>query len=195
MRLATICKIDVSKTNMLFCPIKLRHGEAEYPVSLALLDTGAAICHMTYPLWLNMGLHDVCWNNNPQLCKLMGIASPGDITFDNLPLVSAVSTLGDGSKVKVYEFRLDALELGKASIGFNHTIVVEDITIRLINRKDSDFIVGWNVLKYLKPTYTPAPSNLIYQFELTDTGRQLFEQDRQNKIANHMQSIFNYQQI
>ena len=84
-------------------------------------------------------------------------------------------------------------EHGRASLGFNHKIDFENITVRVIDRKDSDFIVGWNVLKYLKPTYDPSPSDLVYQLELTDNGRKILEQDRQNKIANHMQSMFNYQ--
>jgi hypothetical protein len=96
--------------------------------------------------------------------------------------------------VKVFEFRLDSLELGKPSLGFNHSIVFNNITVRLINRKDSDFIVGWNVLKYLKPTYDPSPMNLIYQLELTDNGSRLLQQDRSDKVNNFMQNMFNYQQ-
>ena len=192
--MASICKIDISKTKNLFCPVKLRHENLELAVRSSLIDSGATICHMTYPLWLRMRLHEACWNSNTQLCKLMGIASPEELTFDNLPLVSTVSILGDGSQVKVFEFRLDELELGKPSLGFNHSIVLENITVRLIDRKDSDFIIGWNVLKYLKPTYDPSPSNLIYQLELTDKGNQLLQQDRHEKVNNHMQSMFNYQQ-
>ena len=98
------------------------------------------------------------------------------------------------SQVKVYEFRLDKLEIGRPSLGFNHSVILENITVRLINRKDFDFIVGWNVLKYLQPTYKPSPENLIYQLELKEDGRQLFKQDRANKINNHMQSMFVYRQ-
>jgi len=192
--MASICKIDVRKTKNLFCPIKLRHGKLTLSMNAALLDSGASICHMTYPLWLRMGLHETCWNNNAQLCKLMGISAPDNMTFDNLPLASTISILGDGSQVKVYEFRLDAIELGKPSLGFNHSIPFDNITVRLINRKDSDFIVGWNILKYLKPTYDPSPTNLTYQLELTDSGRQLFQQDRIDKANNFMQHMFNYRQ-
>jgi hypothetical protein len=124
----------------------------------------------------------------------MGIASSDKMIFDNLPLVSTISILGDGTHVKVFEFKLDALELGKPSLGFNHSIKFENITVRLINRKDPDFIVGWNVLKYLQPTYDPAPSASVYQLELTEKGHQLFIQDRDNKVNNYMQNMFNYQQ-
>jgi len=190
----SICRIDISKTKTLLCPVQLQHNKTEYPVRSALLDTGATICHMTYPLWLIMGLNEACWNRNSELCKLMGIASPNDMTFDTLPFISTVSILGDGSHVKVFEFRLDALELGKPSLGFNHSIKFENITVRLINRKDPDFIVGWNVLKYLQPSYDPSPDKAIYQFELTDKGRRFFIQDRDNKVNNYMHSMFNYQQ-
>ena len=192
--MSSICRIDISKTSTLLCPVHLRHDNAERPVRAALFDTGATICHMTYPLWLIMGLNKVCWDNNPKLCKLMGIASPNEMTFDTLPLVSTISVLGDGSHVKVYEFKLDALELGRPSLGFGHSIKFENITVRLINRKDHDFIVGWNVMKYLRPTYDPSPFASLYQFELTERGYQLFIQDRDNNINNYMKSMFNYQQ-
>ena len=134
--MSSICRVDIGKTKTLLCPIYLRHENAEYPVDFSLLDTGATICHMTYPLWLMMGLNKLCWESNSELCKLMGIASPEEMTFDNLPLVSTISILGDGSHVKVFEFKLDAIELGRPSLGFNHSIKFENITVRLINRKD-----------------------------------------------------------
>ena len=192
--MSSICKIDINKTKALLCPIRLQHSNSEYPVPSSLLDTGATICHMTYPLWLIMGLNNVCWNSNPEICKLMGISSSDDMTFETLPLVSTVSILGDGSHVKVYEFRLDAIELGKPTLGFNHVIKFENITVRLINRKDPDFIVGWNVLKYLQPSYDPSPDNAIYQFELTEKGQRFFIQDRYEKVNNHMQNMFNFKQ-
>ena len=192
MWLAFICRFSTSKTNMLFCPVRLTCGGSEQIVRLSLLDTGAGICHMTYPMWLNMGLDKICWNNNPQVCKLMGINSPEDMTFDTLPLVSTISVLGDGSEVKVYEIRMDKLQLGLPSLGFNHRIVLENITVRLINRDHAAFIVGWNVLKYLEITYSPSLSEAICQLTLTDVGLHLLKSDRKNKINNCMQNMFNY---
>jgi|GEM_PF-7035559 len=64
--MASICRIDVRTTKNLFCPVKLRHENLELSVNSGLLDTGATICHITYPLWLRMKLHEACWNNNPQ---------------------------------------------------------------------------------------------------------------------------------
>ena len=124
----------------------------------------------------------------------MGISSPDKMEFDKLPLTSTISILGDGSEARVYEFRLDTLVLGKPSLGFNHTIALENITIRLINRNNSAFIVGWNVLKYLDVIYAPTLNESIYQLSYKEDGRQLFQQDCQNKIANYMQNMFNYQQ-
>jgi len=192
--MASICKVDVTQTHVLLCPVRLRHESKEYPVDFSLLDSGATICHMTYPLWLHMGLHEVCWNANPQLCKLMGFNKPSDMTFETLPLTSTYSILGDGSRVKVYEFRLDAVELGKPSLGFNHSIKMENITVRLINRVGSDFFVGWNILKYLKPDYDPSIVSAVYQLSLTENGRQLFNQDRHDKVNNHMQTMFQFQE-
>ena len=177
---------------MLLCPVKLTYGQAEHIEPLSLLDTGAGICHMTYPLWLNMGLHKICWDANPDLCKLAGINTPEDMTFDSLPLVATSSIMGDGSVVKVYEIKLNKLQLGLQKLGFNHFIEMEDITVRLIGHDHAAFIVGWNVLKYLDIQYTPSLANPICQLTLTDEGQQLFWHDRQNKISNHMQSMFNF---
>ena len=178
---------------MLFCPVKLTCGGTSALVQQSLLDSGAGICHMTYRLWTFMGIHELLWKDNPKLCKQMGINAPYQMSFDTLPLASTVSMLGDGREVKVYEFRLSALELGLPSLAFPHSIPFKNINVRLINREDSAFIVGWNILKYLQHTYHPSPSNLIYELELTEAGKQLFENDRKNKVANDMQSMFKYQ--
>lgn len=175
---------------MLLCPVKLTCGTSEHISHLSLLDTGAGICHMTYPLWLNMQLHKICWNNNPQLCKLMGIESFDKMTFDTLPLISTISVLGDGSLAKVYEIKLDKLQLGLPSLGFNHCIELDNVTVRLINQDHAAFIVGWNVLKYLDIQYNPSQFNC--QLTLTDAGKQFFREERRNGISNYMQNMFNY---
>jgi len=152
------------------------------------------MCHMTYRMWIDMGLHKICWNANPTLCKLMGLNTSEDMTFDRLPLTATYSVLGDGSQVKVYEFRLDKLQLGLPRLGFDHCIVMDNITVRLINAEDADFIVGWNVLKYLDIHYVASLTSPVCQLTLTDEGLQLFRHDRQNKTNNQMQSMFNYKQ-
>jgi len=180
---------------MLLCPVKLTYGQAEHIEPLSLLDTGAGTCHMTYPLWLNMGLHKICWNTNPNLCKLAGINSPNDMSFDSLPLVATTSILGDGSVVKVYEIKLDKLQLGLQKLGFNQFIEMNDITVRLIGHDHAAFIVGWNVLKYLEINYTPSLTEPNCQLTLTDVGQRLFTHERKNGISNHMQSMFNYMTV
>jgi hypothetical protein len=179
---------------MLLCPIKITCGQSEHIARYSLLDTGAGMCHMTYRMWIDMGLHKICWNANPTLCKLMGLDTPDDMSFDRLPLTATYSVLGDGSQVKVYEFRLDKLQLGLPKLGFNHCIIMDNITVRLINAEDADFIVGWNVLKYLESHYTPSLIDPMCQLTLTSDGQQLFTHDRRNKLSNHMQSMFNFQQ-
>ena len=120
MQLASICKFSTTKTNMLLCPIKITCGQSEHVARFSLLDTGAGMCHMTYHMWIDMGLHKLCWNASPTLCKLMGLHTPEDMSFDRLPLTATYSVFGDGSRVKVYEFRLDKLQLGLPKLGFNH---------------------------------------------------------------------------
>ena len=190
--MASICRIIASKCNILFCPVRLKCGNAEHNIPFSLLDTGAGICHMTYPLWLNMKLNISCYHNNPQLCNRMGINTPDGMTFDTLPLMSATSTLGDGSQAKVYEIKMDDIQLGLPSLGFNHSINLENITVRLINHDRATFIIGWNVLKYLEINYYPSPDESVCQLSFTENGRKLLEHDRTGKINNYMLSMFNY---
>ena len=150
---------------------------------------------MTYRMWLDMRLHEICWNNNPNLCRLIGLNTPNEMTFDSLPLVSTTSILGDGSEAKVYEIKLDKLQLGIPKLGFDHCIELENITVRLINLDRASFIIGWNVLKYLDIHYSPSLSDPNCQLTLTDEGLKLFHHERQNKITNFMQGMFNYLQI
>jgi len=123
----------------------------------------------------------------------MGINSPKEMKFDTLPLITTTSILGDGSEAKVYEIKMDKLQLGLPKLGFNNCIELENITVRLIDRDHAAFIIGWNVLKYLEIHYCPSLTEPNCQLTLTGVGQQLFAQDRQNKISNYMQSMFNYQ--
>jgi hypothetical protein len=169
-------------------------------VPLALLDTGATMCHMTYPMWLRMKLGEMCWNANPHAFQHNGISSIHDITFENLPLVADSVTLGNHQAAQIYDFRIDRLELGESPL----TISLENITVSLIDGDAPGFTVGWNVLKYLKPVYSPAlpfdinqPSSDVivpnyYNLEFTDEGRVLLEYDRHLQFSNSMQSMFEY---
>ena len=78
MYLVTTCKFDVREKQMLLCPVTLKCGGTEFKKDF-LLDTGAGICHMTYPLWVTLGLNNICWNDNPKLFKLMKQDSPSDM--------------------------------------------------------------------------------------------------------------------
>ena len=148
---------------------------------------------MTYGLWLDMGLDEVCFQSlqsNPSLFNALGFKSAKDMTFDTLPLVKKRSELGDDNESTVYEFRLDALQLGKKSIGNPNPIVVNNVTVRVIYSMKSKFIVGGNILKYLAVNYNPTISGALYNLYLTVEGRQFLEQDRQKNINNFMQSMF-----
>ena len=188
--MASICKIDIQKARFLYGNIKLACSDKSDERS-ALFDTGATICHISYGLWLDMGLDELLFNDNPSLMKLLGIRSKDDLAFDNLPMTAWTTILGNDTRVRTYEFCLDTLTLGVQSLS-HQPIHLKNITVRLIDSPELQFIVGWNVLKYLNIDYRASQKEAICKFELTDDGRLWLEDDRKNKIANFMTSRFNY---
>lgn len=204
VRVASVCRAEVKVgSSLLHIPVKVTCADKAIDVPLALLDTGATMCHMTYPMWLRMKLDEICWKANPHAFQCNGISSASDITFENLPLVADSVTLGNNTLAQIYDFRIDKLELGESP----HAILLENITVSLIDGDAPGFTVGWNVLKYLKTSYTPAlpfdinkaSSNEIvpnyYHIELTDVGKVLLEYDRHLHFSNYMQSMFEYNQV
>ena len=81
-------------------------------------------------------------------------------------------------------------------------IVLDNITVSLIDADAPGFTIGWNVLKYLKTTYSPIlpvdpqhpdlnnmRSNYYY-LELTNEGQMLLMFDRHYGFSNNMKSMF-----
>jgi hypothetical protein len=186
-----IHEIDINSTGILMLPIKIVNGQASAMFYNSLLDTGAGLCHITYPAWRNMGMNEVCFNDNPTLMKQMGIYSPDDLTFDNMPLTRHTTELGNGMEINAYEARLDQIYLGKERLGLP-PITIENITIRIIDSDKRAFIVGWNILKYLSVNYNPSLHESQYQLMLTKEGRKKFQYDRENNISNYLKHRFNY---
>ena len=188
--MASICKIDIHKYRFLYGNAKLECADKTYE-KRSLFDTGATISHISYGLWKYMGLDELLFNDNPNLMKLLEIKSKDDLSFNNLPMTARASILGDDTRVRTYEFCLDTLTLGIQSLSYQ-PIQLKNITVRLIDSPELQFIVGWNVLKYLNIDYRANQKEAICKFELTDDGRLWLEDDRKNKIANFMTSRFNY---
>ncbi|MCL1996454.1 MAG: hypothetical protein FWG63_09635 [Defluviitaleaceae bacterium] len=188
--MVTICKIDIHKYRFLHGNVKLECADKSYE-KRSLFDTGATISHMSYGLWQYMGLDELLFNDNPPLMKLLGIKSKDDLAFDSLPMIARATILGDDTRVRTYEFCLDTLALGVQSLSYQ-PIRLKNITVRLIDSPELQFIVGWNVLKYLNIDYKASQKEAICKFELTVDGRLWLEDDRKEKIANFMTSRFNY---
>ncbi|MCL1988953.1 MAG: hypothetical protein FWG64_13435 [Firmicutes bacterium] len=188
--MTSICKVDIRKVLSLFANLKLECSGKTHDI-ISLCDTGAGICSMSYGLWQHMGLDEVIFNDNPPLMKLLGIKSKNELTFDNLPMTAVDTKLGNGVVVKTYEFYLDTLTLGIRSLS-NVPVVLEKITVRLIDSNEVQFLIGWNVLKYLEVTYKPSENEAIYTFKFTAKGKNWLETDRKNKISNYMTSRFSY---
>ena len=66
-------KINVDITGILLLPVKIVCGQVTGFFSHSLLDTGAGLCHITYPAWRDIGMNELCFNDNQTLMNLMGI--------------------------------------------------------------------------------------------------------------------------
>jgi len=184
--MAYICKFDVNKARNrgFYCATELNSGGVSVVLQkTALLDTGATMCHMSFPLWCNLGFSTVCFNNNKALFLKSGITSPDMITFSSLPLKPFYTILGNGVKVKTYEFRADELVLGNSSI-VSKPIMLNNITIRIMDSPDYELIIGMNVLRYLTVKYQPSISQSICHLMLDNNGKRLLDDDRISGINN-----------
>jgi hypothetical protein len=186
------CEIGIDKFGRPVGISKLFCKGCQFTAQDTLFDTGASICHMSYPMWLRMGLNDICWNDNSSLLKSMGILSSADMDFDRLPFTAKRTILGNNTVVKAYEFKLDKLILGQKSMKFPYCIELDDITVRLINAYEVSFVVGCNVLKHLKICYNPTLYRHEYFFEMTQDSLQSLQYDRDHHISNYYRHTFNY---
>jgi hypothetical protein len=125
----------------------------------------------------------------------MGIAKHTEMTFSKLPFPPLPekywTEVGNGAKVATYEFRIDKLTKG-VSDSNSDELVFDNITVRLIDSPKSEFVVGMNVLRYIKVAFRPTSIQSICQLTLDENGKSLMEKHRVSKGVNNLQSTFNY---
>jgi len=192
--MASICKFDVNKARNrgFYCATTLKSGGISVVLQkTALLDTGATICHMSFPLWCGLGFNNICFNHNKDEFLKIGINSPDEMIFDKMPLKSFNTILGNGVKTKTYEFRADELILGDASVP-GKPVILTNITIRIMDSPDYEFIIGLNVLRYLSIKYQPSALKSFCQLSIDSNGMKLLDNDRTNLNINNMNSMFDH---
>jgi len=190
--MAYICKFDVNKARNrgFYCTTTLKSGGVSVILQkTALLDTGATTCHMSFPLWCGLGFNNICFDQNKAEFVKIGINSPDDMIFESMPLKSFDTILGNGLKTKTYEFRVDELMIGDTS-GLSKPITLTNITIRVMDSPDYEFIIGLNVLRYLTIKYQPSALKSICNLTLDSNGKKLLDDDRINYDINNMSSMF-----
>ena len=74
---------------------------------------------------IRMNLNEMCWKANISAFQHRSIYTINDITFENLPLIPESVTLGNNKAAKIYDFRIDILELGDPPF----TITLENISM------------------------------------------------------------------
>ena len=161
-----------------------------------LLDTGAGMCHMTYPLWEDMKQHMRFFDENKKLCELAGIKFANDLTFENIPIYKKKgTTLGDGSTVLVFQTKIDAITFQKNKLGRGLPVTLNNITVNVMDHFESHFIIGCNVIKYLKLHSEPIGDEFTISIDFTDNGKRLLEKDRTEKKNNYMTHFYNFEDL
>ena len=183
---------DLNKTGILRSPVELRCGTLIIPLeeNKVTVDYGAGTCHISYSLWRDSGLHELCFNEKKDFLKAVGIESIHKLTFKTLPLVPTMTRLGNGTEVPAYPFRVDKLTLGNPLNG----ITLENITVRVLQSAESEFFIGLNVLRYLSVEYTPSIFHSIFNLSLKNDGLAYLEHDRFARKINNLTSIFHSMQ-
>ncbi|MCL2168922.1 MAG: retroviral-like aspartic protease family protein [Defluviitaleaceae bacterium] len=168
-----------------------------------LIDTGAAMCHMSFSLWKNFGFDEILQKHiDDSPFGAMFKDKIENLPFEDLLLQSAYSEVGDGRKVQAYTFKLDSLKMG--AINF------EDVVVKLINTGEPtakgkptkhgrmEFIVGWNILKYLSVqhrikqggdigcVFTLDPEHYKFYQDDTYLGKKPHEHPRFNLIMDEV---------
>jgi len=181
-----------------YCQVRLSSGDIDFVLKEeALLDTGATTCHISFPLWCNLGFHELCFSEKRDLLRKIGIFEPDGITFNTLPLKAHTTRLGNGVTTDTYEFRASELCLGDSDIlegksFLSKPVTLKNITIRIIDSPEYELIIGLNVLRYMTIRYKPSIEKSICHLLLDNNGRQLLENDRTTRNINNMSGMFDY---
>ena len=105
---------DLNKTGILQSPVHMICAGSPVKITKeVMLDYGAGTCHMTFPLWKELGFANIYFEEFKNLFASKSINSLADLTFENLHMRRAKrdTELGNGMEVPAYIFRLDALIL------------------------------------------------------------------------------------
>lgn len=189
-------KLERDRSHLLFyVDTKIEVDGNEF-IDPYLLDTGAGVCHITFPLWKKLNQHNRFFELNKELCKLVGILNPEDLMFKNIPITKRKDTvIGDGSNIKVFDTKIDSITFQKNKLGQGIPVTVKDITAKVLDHTEEHFIVGCNVIKYLKLATEPKGDNFTISIDFTSDGKNLLDEDRKNKKANFMTNFYNYEDV
>ena len=161
-----------------------------------LFDTGAGMCHMTFPFWVKLKQHVRFFDENKRLCELVKIISADELTFDNIPIYKKRgTTIGDGSSILVFPVKIDSISFVLNKLGSGVPVTLNNITVNVMDHLESHFITGCNVIKYLKLHSEPIGDEFTISVDFTEDGRRLLEKDRIDKKNNYMTHFYNHEDL
>ena len=185
--------VESSRLFYLQTKIIIQNESSHFPY---LFDTGAGMCHMTFPLWKQLMQHKRFFDDNKELCKLAGINSADELTFENIPLYKRKgTTIGDGSSISIFPVRIDSITFALNKLGSGLPVMLDNITTYVMDHDELHFITGCNVIKYLKLHSEPIGDEFTISVDFTEDGKRLLEKDRQDKKNNYMTHFYNYEDL
>ena len=181
---------------------QIKCGSIAYPTD-ALFHTGASMTHMTSTQWVESGMAEQFLKENKNLCNLMGfydVTDFGKIRDQEaerkgkdsflLPMKEFSTGVGDGTRRRTYQMRLDELILHKNTLGSQEPVILKNIDTRIIESTQSSLMVGENVINYLTTQMGPIDDDFHIMIDFTEHGRQLMEKHRKTKNINAMQEMY-----
>ena len=169
----------------------------------ALFDTGASMTHITLALWKKSGMAEQFLQRYKDICNLLGFYNVEDFgkirdlvaernNEDSflLPLKEFSTGVGDGTKRRTYQMRMDELILYNNKLGSGDPVIVNNIDVRIIESVHESFMIGENVINYLTTQMGPLDDNFEILIDFTENGKRLMEKHRKTKNINAMQDMY-----
>ena len=169
----------------------------------ALFDTGASMTHMTSTLWIQSGIAEQFLHEHKNLCNLLGFYTVDDFVSVRdkeaekkgedsflLPMKKFSTGVGDGTKRKTYQMRLDEIILHKNSLGSGTPIILKNIDVRIIESTSISLMIGENVINYLTTQMGPIEDDFHIMIDFTEHGRYLMDKHRKTKNINAMTDMY-----
>ena len=169
----------------------------------ALFDTGASMTHISSRLWKESGMAEELLHKHKDICNLLGFfnvddfgkvrdtiaETKGEDSF-LLPLKEFSTGVGDGTRRRTYQTRLDELIIYNNKLGSSSPVTLSNIDVRIIESPFRTFVIGENVINYLTTQMGPIGNDFNILIDFTEDGKCLMDKHRKTKNINAMTDMY-----